>query len=264
MNTILDNILQNKKQEIARLQQEMPASELFQTLRHTPQRRAFSAKLKRDDVTVIAEIKKASPSAGILRADFNPIDIAKVYEKNGAAAISVLTDETFFNGKLEYLQNVRDEVRLPLLRKDFIIDPDQVLQTKAYGADAFLLIIGILSDEQCLELKAAAHEYHLEILAEIHSEAELERALNLDFEVIGINNRDLKTFAVELATTEKLSKLIPPQVILISESGVKTRADIERFGRSGVDAVLIGETLMRQKHVGAALKQLTGVAKWSR
>jgi indole-3-glycerol phosphate synthase len=265
MNQILDRIVESKKREVRCKKQERPLSELLSVIQGLPAPRLFFEDLIHEKaVAIIAEIKRASPSAGILRQDFDPVSIAKTYKKNGARAISILTEEKYFNGKLSYLNQVRKEVNLPLLRKDFVLDPYQVVEARAAGADAVLLILSILSKEQGFELVVTTREFKLDLLVEVHTAEELQRALSYGCRVIGINNRNLTTFEVDLNTTERLFSAIPKEVVVISESGIKQKQDVEKLGQLGVDAVLIGETLMRQKDVGAALRQFSGVPKWSR
>ena len=265
MTEILDKILQSKTKEVLRNRQNVPESRLLAEIKTTgtPQGMAHALRLP-DKVAVIAEVKKKSPSVGVIRPDFDPVEIAGAYETASANAISVLTDQEFFGGSLNSLNIVGDRVQLPLLRKDFMIDPYQILEARVHGADCVLLILSLLSEAQCRELAAVARKYKLDVLAEVHSRSELEKALDLGFQLIGINNRDLTTFSVSLSTTEKLIASIPNDVTLVSESGIKTREDVERLGKIGVDAVLVGETLMRQPDVGVALKQIAGVRKWSR
>ncbi len=262
---ILDTIIENKKEEVHRQKKAVPVTRLIDLSQNLPAPRSFCNCLDaQTTVAIIAEIKRASPSAGLLRADFDPVFIAQSYEKNGASALSILTDERFFKGKLEYINHVRQHVEIPILRKDFIIDPYQVVEARAFGADVILLIMGALSKAQCLELVATAHELNLGTLVEVHCREELNTALSCDFRVIGINNRNLRTLEVDLNTTERLLAHIPGQVKVVSESGIKNKKEIERLGQLGVDAVLIGESLMRQSDIGAALKQFVGVPKWSR
>lgn len=263
--SILEEIVQNKKKELTVAQKKAPVSTLLSAVRYLAEPLGFANALRmRADLGVIAEIKKASPSAGVICEDFDPVNIAEKYAENGAAAISVLTDETYFSGHTDHLQAVREAVDLPLLRKDFMIDPYQVVEARTCGADAILLIMAVLARGQCDELVATAREMDLDFLVETHSFRELERALSEDYGLIGINNRDLSTFTVDLATTEKLMEIVPPEVIVVSESGIKKRADIERLSKYGIDAVLIGETLMRQPDVGQALRDFTGVSKCPR
>lgn len=265
MATILENIVKYKKQYVRKCKSEVRLSTLFGLIKEGGPQRPFSAHLNHSNVVaVIAEVKKSSPSAGILRPDFDAVAIVQAYANNGAQAISVLTDEKYFNGNRNYLTKIRQQVSLPILRKDFIIDPYQVVEARAYGADAVLLILSLLSTGQCHELAFAARECGIEILAEIHNAEELDRALSSRFKFIGINNRDLRTFVVDISITEKLLAAIPRDATVISESGIKTREQVVRLGKYGVDGVLIGEALMREPDVGEALTNFVGVRKWSR
>ncbi len=194
---------------------------------------------------VIAEIKKASPSAGVIAKSFDPVEIAKNYERAGANAISVLTDSKFFQGSLEHLKNVRNAVSLPLLRKDFIWDRAQIAESAANGADAILLIVAALTQDQLVRLLKGAKEFRLHALVEVHRVDELQRALEAGAEIVGINNRDLTTFDVDLAVTEELCREVPDEIVLVSESGIKTPQDVARVKACGVNAVLVGEALMR-------------------
>jgi len=207
---------------------------------------------------VIAEVKKGSPSKGIIRADFDPLEIARVYQSNGATCLSVLTDEHFFLGHLSYLALIREQVSLPLLRKDFIFDPYQIYQARAAGADAVLLIAAMLELSQLRDFHALARELSLDVLLEVHDEGELETALQTDCRMIGINNRDLRSFVVDTSTSERLAALIPEGCIVVAESGITRRDEIVRLTQSGVHAFLIGESLMREQDVGAKLQELLG------
>jgi indole-3-glycerol phosphate synthase len=198
-----------------------------------------------ETLAVIAEIKKASPSAGVIAQSFDPVEIAKNYERAGASAVSVLTDAKFFQGSLEHLRNVRAAVSLPLLRKDFLWDRAQIAESAANGADAILLIVAALTQDQLVRLLKAAKEYRLDTLVEVHSVDELQRAVEAGARIIGINNRDLTTFDVDLAVTEKICREVPDEIVLVSESGIKTSADVARVKACGVDAILVGEALMR-------------------
>jgi indole-3-glycerol phosphate synthase len=265
MPTILDNIVKHKKLEVRKSKREVRLSALWGLIKQSPPPRPFSSQLSHKNVVaVIAEVKKASPSAGILRADFDPVAVAQAYSENGAQAISVVTDEKYFAGNRNYLSKIRQRSSLPLLRKDFIIDPYQIIEARAYGADAVLLILNLLPPQLCLELMHAARECLLEALVEVHDREELERAISSRFKLIGINNRNLLNFKVELATTEKLLAYIPSGVTVVSESGIKDREYVERLGKLGVDGILIGEALVRAPEVGAALQQFVGARKWSR
>jgi indole-3-glycerol phosphate synthase len=207
-------------------------------------------------VALIAEVKKASPSAGVIVESFDPVLIAKNYARAGVDAISVLTDEQFFRGHLDYLGQIRDTVPQPLLRKDFILDPVQIMEAAVAGADAILLIVAALSDDELNSLLETAALYQLDVLVEVHTLAELERALETPAQIIGINNRNLATLEVDLSVTEKLSEEVPHEIILVSESGIKTAEDLARIKACGVDAVLIGEALMRGQ--GALLQRNGG------
>lgn len=198
---------------------------------------------------LIAEVKRASPSAGTISADFDYLTIARTYDKAGASAISVLTDERFFQGRLEYLTLIRQEVTVPVLRKDFIIHEAQIYEAVVAGADAILLIVAALDQPTLSRLLNVAHACQLEVLVEVHDLSELDRALDTDARIIGINNRNLKTFAVDLATTEMLAEEVPEDIVLVSESGIKTPEDASRLAAAGVDALLVGETLMRSGNI---------------
>ncbi|MBA2585503.1 MAG: indole-3-glycerol phosphate synthase TrpC [Chthoniobacterales bacterium] len=241
----LEDILRMKRAEVARLQAHQ--DELRRAGLDRTDFRGFASALKREsgNLSLIAEIKKASPSAGVIVESFDPVAIAKSYARAGAKAISVLTDEQFFQGHLGYLADVRRVVGVPLLRKDFIIDAVQIAESAAAGADAILLIVAALAQEDLLRFIELAAVFQLETVVEVHTLDELERALDADAQIVGINNRDLATFEVDLGVTERLSEEVPDEVILISESGLRTRADLERIKKCGVDAVLMGEALMR-------------------
>lgn len=211
-----------------------------------------------DWTAIIAEVKKGSPSKGVIREDFDPLEIAEIYQNNGATCLSVLTDEKFFLGHLRYLALIREQVGLPLLRKDFIIDPWQVYEARAAGADAILLIAAILERQQIVDLADLARELHLDVLLEVHDEQEMEAACATDISLIGVNNRNLRSFVTDLETTGRLAKMLPPQRLLVAESGINNRADIERLQAYGAKAFLIGEAMMREEDIGAKLQELLG------
>jgi indole-3-glycerol phosphate synthase len=261
MPNILDKIVAEKKLEVAKLRSQ--AGKLKQTATARKDFRDFAGALRRDNgVTLIAEVKKASPSAGLILKDFDAIRIARDYEGAGASALSVLTDEKFFQGRVEYLQLIRDAVRLPLLRKDFIIDELQIHESVARGADAILLIVAILDDTQLKGFRELALQVRLAALVEVHDETELDRALASGAEIIGVNNRDLGDFSVSLATTEKLAGKLKRGMCgkhtLVAESGIHARADVERVAKAGVNAILVGESLMRSGDIGGKVKELLG------
>ena len=256
---ILDEIVETKRREVAARKAAKPLADLEKMIAGRPPARDFRAALDADaGCAIIAEVKRRSPSRGLLRADFDPVRIALEYESHGAAAVSVLTDETFFGGNDADLTAVKDAVMLPVLRKEFIIDPYQVYQTRAIGADALLLIAAILTEAQLREYRALSASLGLAALVEVHDGAELEKALGAGAEVIGINNRDLKTFRTDLQTTLALAPLIPADRIAVSESGVRNRQDIETLTKAGIRAFLIGETLIAAPEIGPKLKELLG------
>ena len=269
---ILDTIVEEKKREVARLpKRSLSVADLRTAVEAHGARRDFAGALRKPKtkpVALIAEVKKASPSAGVIRADFDPVRIAREYEAAGASCLSVLTDQKFFQGSLEYLKQIRKTVGLPLLRKDFVIDERQILEAIEWGADAILLIVAILSDAQLKHFCALATSAGLAALVEVHDEAELDRALNAGADLVGVNNRNLKTFKVDLAITERLaarlfsssrithpaSRIPPP--LLIAESGIRTSSDVERLAKAGARAILVGESLMRHKDIGAKVRDL--------
>ncbi len=221
-------------------------------------RAALSVKHAQNSVGLIAEIKKASPSAGVIRPDFDPAALAGAYEAGGAACLSVLTDEPYFQGCDDYLRAARAACKLPVLRKDFMVDPWQIAESRALGADCVLLIMAVLDDTLAGELAAAAIQYGMDALVEVHDEAEMERAIKLETGFIGINNRNLKTLKTDLAVTERLAPLAPTGAMLVCESGIRDSADIARMGKTGVRSFLVGESLMRQPDVTEAVKALIG------
>lgn len=255
--TILDTILAHKADEVAARRESVPLSRIERAARLVSPPRDFRAALHRPTVALIAEVKHASPSRGVLIDPFDPVALGTVYAENGVAAISVLTDERFFQGQLSDLSAVREAVDVPVLRKDFVIDPYQVYEGRAAGADAILLIVAALDDAQLEDLHALVESLGMAALVEVHNEAELERALRVDPRLIGVNNRDLATFEVDLGVTERLAKLIPPGVTLVAESGLHVPEDVARMGAAGADAVLIGESLVKAAHRDALVKSLS-------
>ena len=262
MSDILKQILAHKREEIAERKAHVPLAELRARDASAPPARGFAAALrKRMDArqaAVIAEIKKASPSKGLIRADFDPAAIARSYESGGATCLSVLTDADFFQGRDAYLGAARDACSLPILRKDFTIDVYQVHEARSIGADAILIIVAALDDAPMMEIEAAALERGMDVLVEIHDEAEFERAARLKSRLIGVNNRDLKTFRTDLATTERLAPLAPEGALLVAESGINSHADCLRLAEAGVRCFLVGESLMRHTDVAAATRELLG------
>jgi indole-3-glycerol phosphate synthase len=267
MATILDQIIETKRQEVAERKARVPVEQLKDAITALGRPRNFFAAVTappRDrPLNLIAEVKKASPSAGVIRADFDPVAIAQAYAANGAAALSVLTDEKYFQGKLEYVQMVRDAVKLPVLRKDFIVDPYQVYETRACGADAMLLIAECLPVNEMIDLQILATELNLTTLIEVHDMDNLIRVRDRvigfphkSYSLLGINNRDLRTFKTDLGTTLRLAELVEDRRVLVSESGIHTPADIKRLAAAGVSAVLVGESLMRSDDIGAKVREL--------
>jgi indole-3-glycerol phosphate synthase len=252
----LEEILCAKRAEIKRLRPR--AKKLDREAGMRTDFRDFRAALQQSDekLAVIAEIKKASPSAGMIAEKFDPVEIAKDYEREGANAISVLTDTEFFHGKLQDLAKVRGTVSVPLLRKDFVLDEVQIAESAASGADAILLIVAALEQKQLVDLLRATARYQLDALVEVHTREELNRALDAGAKIVGINNRNLATFRVDLGVTEQLCRDVPDEIVLISESGIKTPQDVAKVKACGVDAVLVGETLMRGE---ISMKQLRGI-----
>jgi indole-3-glycerol phosphate synthase len=256
---ILDRIVERKKAEVADLHRSGIVLPEPYRLWHADAPRGFrNALLDYSGVAVIAEVKKASPSKGVICADFDPVRIAVNYQNQGAQAVSVLTDVDFFQGHLLYLMQVREAVTLPVLRKDFIIDRLQIDQARAHGADAILLIAAILQVEQIADFREHAASLGMDSLVEVHDEREVEMALAAGADLIGVNNRNLNDFSVDITTTFRLQQLLPPHIPLVSESGLATLADLEALGRAGVTAALIGETLMRAGAGSSLLNELRG------
>jgi len=256
---ILDEIVGTKRREVAARKSARPLAELEKMIAGRPPARDFQAALDAGaGCAIIAEVKQRSPSRGLLREDFDPVRIAREYEHHGAAAISVLTDTTFFGGSNADLTAVKDAVTLPVLRKEFIIDPYQIHETRAIGADALLLIAAILTEGQLREYRILSASLGLAALVEVHDNTELEKTLAANAEIIGINNRDLKTFRTDLQTTLASAPLIPANRIAVSESGIRNRQDIETLTKAGVRGFLIGETLIAAPEIGQKLKELLG------
>lgn len=257
---ILRDICTMRARRVAAQQIEVPFGEIDKAARAQPATRGFRAALARKtsagNYGLIAEIKKASPSAGLIRADFDPVSLARAYSRAGATCLSVLTEQDNFLGDDSHLKSARAAVDLPVIRKDFMLDPYQIAESRMIGADCVLLIMAVLSDLQAAELEAAAFDYGLDVLVEVHDEHELERALKLKSPLLGINNRNLKTLKTDLATTERLAQYVPKDRIMVAESGLSTAADLTRMARVGARCFLIGESLMRQADVEAATRAL--------
>ena len=267
MSTILDKIIETKRQEVAERRTATPVEALKERIRALGRPRNFFHAVTKPPVgkklNLIAEVKKASPSAGVIRADFDPVKIAQSYEAAGADALSVLTDEKYFQGHLDYIERIRGVVKLPVLRKDFIIDPYQVYETRAAGADAMLLIAECLEMSQLMDLQILATELNLTVLIEVHDLENLIRVRDRligfphkSYSLLGINNRDLRTFKTDLGTTLRLAELVEDRDVLVSESGIGTPDDIRKLADAGVRAVLVGETLMKSPDIGAAVRGL--------
>lgn len=271
---ILDTIIAHKQKELATEQKQVPLAKLEAEVKNLPPTRNFLAQLvsqnsldkSRSAVTrsrtvkLIAEVKKKSPSKGIIREDFHPVSIAETYVANGATAISVLTDKHFFAGELDYLRAIREVVDVPLLRKDFTIDPYHIYQARVAGADAILLIVAALTPSQLRTFMDIADSLSLASLVEVHTQEELAIALDVDAQIIGINNRDLHTFHTDIATTFRLRDIIPADKIVVSESGIYTREDVAKLEEAGVHAMLVGESLMRSPDIGEQVRRLIAVS----
>ena len=252
---ILDEIIAHKKKELTALKERINTETLYQ--KAIPlQENNFIKIFSSHEIAFICEVKKASPSKGIIRENFSPVEIAGIYEKHGGSAISVLTDEKYFMGKLEYLDNISKEVKIPLLRKDFIIDEYQIYEAVLNGASAVLLIAAVLEQKELNRLYQIAHSYHLDVLLETHDEKDMEKALNCGANIIGINNRDLRTFKTSLEVTENLFQFVPSGCFAVSESGINTPEDVKRVFDCGAHGVLVGESLCRESDIGAKLDEL--------
>ena len=256
---ILDQIVEKKRERLSRSKQEEPLSSLEERAKDTPLPLDFSGALRRPGVRLIAETKKASPSKGLLHENYDPVSLAQTYAENGAAAVSVLTEVDHFQGSLAHLEAVKDSVReagLPVLRKDFIFDPYQVVEARARGADAILLIVAMLDTAQIRDLLGVAQSLQVQALVEVHSEDELEMALEAAAEIIGINHRDLKTFQTDVTLSQRLRPLIPEGKVVVAESGISSREDVVRLKESRIDAVLVGEALVTASDVASKVREL--------
>jgi indole-3-glycerol phosphate synthase len=259
VTTILDKIIATKRDEVERAKKIRPEGELHPLLAVAPPVRDFFGPLAAaGPIKLIAEVKKASPSAGVIRADFDPVAIAKIYEAHGAACVSVLTDESYFQGRLEYLKQIRAAVGLPVLCKDFILDTYQLVEARLAGADAVLLIAECLDDCNLRKLFNAACELGMIPLVELYEPDNLSRVFDAGATLIGVNNRNLHTFEVDLEHTIRMRDRVPDECVLVGESGIKTYADVRRLEAAGVDAILVGESLMREADIGAAIDRLLG------
>ncbi len=253
---MLERIITEKREGVEQRKKAAPLAYLQERIGGQKPPLDLAPALKGDHIRLIAEVKKASPSRGLLSPNLDPTELARIYAEGGAAAISVLTEEDYFLGSIEHLAAIKEVVRLPLLRKDFIFDPYQVYESRAYGADALLLITAVLSQGQLKEMISLSHRLGLGCLVEVHNENEVERAVLSGAEIIGINNRDLNSFAVDINTTRRLRPLVPREKIVVSESGIKSRKDMERLGRWRVDAVLVGESLVTADDAPSKMKEL--------
>lgn len=255
---MLQEIIRVKRLRLREKKITVPLADLKAEAKDAPDTRDFKGCISGEKISLIAEIKKASPTKGMIREDFKPTEIARIYEDNGAAAISVLTEEDYFKGKDSYLKDIRKITNIPLLRKDFIFDEYQIYESKVLGADAILLISSILDKPQLIEYIELSKELDIDPLVEVHNWRELDKALQSEADIIGINNRNLATFDTDINVTIELIKDIPEGKIVVSESGINTREDVERLEEAGVKAVLVGEALMRSKDIGGKIKELVG------
>lgn len=259
MADVLQKIVETKREEIASAKQRLPRKELESRLAAAPPVRDFAHALRQHGpVALIAEVKKASPSAGVIRPDFDPVAIAKTYAAHGATCLSVLTDEPYFQGKLEYLTAIRQAVDLPLLRKDFILDEYQIVEARAAGADAILLIAECLPESQLGDLLDFAKSLGMRSLVELYDIENLDRVLSIDPRIVGVNNRDLRTFVTDLDRALRLRRRVPSDIVFVAESGIRTPADVARLKGASVDAMLVGESLMKETDVGKAVDRLLG------
>jgi indole-3-glycerol phosphate synthase len=259
--SVLSEILATKRTEVAHRKEKTALHLMQEQLIDAPLVRDFRAALQQaQGVGLIAEVKKASPSKGVIREDFNPVEIAQIYAGNGASCLSVLTDAPYFQGSLEYLRDIRQAVNLPLLRKDFIVDGWQIVESRAAGADAILLIVAALKPDELREFLQLSRDYGMAALVEVHDRDEMQEALDAGADFIGINNRDLHTFRTTLQTTLDLLADLPPDDsrLIVSESGIFTRADVLKLQAAGVGAILVGEALMREADIGAKVRELLG------
>ncbi|MBD3203336.1 indole-3-glycerol phosphate synthase TrpC [Candidatus Woesearchaeota archaeon] len=253
---ILERIVENKKKELKYRKKEFPLEKLKVRIRKKNNKNFFKSALKRKNVSLIAELKRKSPSLGLIKQDFDHTKIAQKYEESGADAISVLTDKKFFQGNIEFIEDIKNRINIPILRKDFIIDSYQVYESKAFGADAILLIAAILPLNKLKELKQVADELNLDCLIEVNSYSEIEAAIDAGAEIIGINNRDLKTMEIDINTFENLSRHIPEEIVKVSESGIFSRSDVLKVKLAGADAVLVGTSLMTSKNIEKKIREL--------
>ncbi len=256
--TVLEGIIRTKVRELAGASGRWPAAAIIEALDRAPEPRSLKRALMRRAPAIIAELKQASPSAGVLRKNFDPVAIAREYEESGAAAISVITEVQHFRGGLETLARLRWHTRLPLLRKDFLLDPYHVLEARHAGADAVLLIAAVLDDDALRSMRIEAERWGMEALVEVHTEDELRRTLDSGATLVGINNRDLRTFEVSLETGLRLARLVPESIVLVAESGIRTPRDLALLREAGFCGFLVGELLMRAVSPGAALRELIG------
>lgn len=258
---ILDEIMRHHREQLPKVMRDVPADLVRAVAAVAPPTADFCVALKRQGVRLIAECKKASPSKGLLMNKYKPAELAQTYVQGGAAAISVLTDARHFQGSLDDLRQVKEAVKVPVLRKDFIFDPYQVYEARAAGADAILLIVSVLGDNDLKTLLNLAHELTMNVLVEVHTEQELQRALAVNPRIIGINNRNLQTFEVDFGNTARLREMIPDEIVVVAESGIKTAADVQQLGEIGVDAILVGETLVKSKNILKTVQELVAAGK---